>query len=93
MWQSNMTAVLREAALFIPGYEYFTAIPHSPVASRDFDHLTSGYRLSLRPSYWKTPTVLEIRRILSYTATPQLRTRSFPFGTQTPNRSLRKNDI
>ena len=35
-----MTALLGEAALFIPGYECI-----SPVAPSDFDHLISGYRL------------------------------------------------
>ena len=39
-WQSNMTALWREAALFSPGYER-----HSPVAPNDFDRLMSGYRL------------------------------------------------
>ena len=36
----NMTALLREAALFTPGYEC-----DSPVAPSDLDRLMSGYRL------------------------------------------------
>lgn len=39
-----MTALLGEAAIFIPGYEC-----HSPVAPSDFDRLISGYRLTGGP--------------------------------------------
>ena len=39
-----MTAVLGESALFTPGYEYFSAIPHSPVAPRGFDRRVEGIR-------------------------------------------------
>lgn len=45
--QGNLTGLLREAALFIPGYEC-----NSPVAPGCFDRLISGYRLKLlRPPY------------------------------------------
>ena len=36
-----MTALLGEAAFFIPGYEC-----NAPVAPSDFDRLISGYRLT-----------------------------------------------
>ena len=39
--ESNTTASLGEAALVIPGYEYY-----STVAPSDFDRLISGYRLT-----------------------------------------------
>ena len=41
--QSNVTALSREAALFIPGYELISPTPQ--VVPSDFDHLISGYRL------------------------------------------------
>ena len=39
--QSNMTALVGEAALLIPGHEC-----SSPAAPSDFDRLISGYRLT-----------------------------------------------
>ena len=45
--QSNVTALLGEAALFIPGYEC-----DSPVAPSDFDRLVSGYRLTQTALLW-----------------------------------------
>ena len=52
--ESNMTALLGEAVLLIPGYEYFSAIPQSRQAM-----LTALYRDTalLRPSYWRDRTV------------------------------------
>ena len=40
MCQSNKTALLREVASFVPGYQC-----NSPVAPVDFDRLISEYRL------------------------------------------------
>ena len=53
--ESNGTALLVEAALFIPGYEY-----DSPATPSDFDRLISGYRTLLRRPHWGTPTLLPI---------------------------------
>ena len=39
--ESKMTALLGEAALFVPGYER-----SSPVAPSDLDRLIEGYRLA-----------------------------------------------
>ena len=47
--QGNMTALLGEAALFIPRYEY-----NSPVAPSGFDRLVSGYRLTQTAYYCTT---------------------------------------
>ena len=59
--ESDGTALLGEAALFIPGYEY-----DSPVTPSDFDRLISGYRTLLRRRHWGTPTLLPIVFTLSF---------------------------
>ena len=38
----KMTALLGKAALFIPGYEYFSALPQSCLGI--YDGIISGYR-------------------------------------------------
>ena len=42
--ESNMAAFLRDAALFIPGYACKSTVLIA--ATRDFDRLIEGYRLS-----------------------------------------------
>ena len=46
--ESNMSALLEEAALIVPRYEYFSAIPQS---RQDFDRLMKGYRLTQNASF------------------------------------------
>ena len=54
--ESNVTALWREVALLVPGYEYFSAIPQSRQAMSTALYRYTGNVL-LRPPYWGTPTV------------------------------------